>query len=78
MVRILITGSNGQVGSEIIEFLRKTTDCNILATDITQPKEQVEGVQYEYMDVKESFSGIIKLEGCWLANINAYDKLRVQ
>ena len=53
MVRILITGSNGQVGSEIIEFLRKTTDCNILATDITQPKEQVEGVQYEYMDVKE-------------------------
>lgn len=53
MVRILITGSNGQVGSEIIEYLRKTTDCTILATDITQPKEQVEGVQFEYMDVKE-------------------------
>lgn len=57
MKRILITGSNGQIGAELIPHLRKLYGAeNVLATDL-QPKPLTaasEGGPYETLDVLDA------------------------
>ena len=54
MKRILVTGSNGQIGAELIPHLRKLYGAeNVLATDL-QPKPLTaasEGGPYQTLDV---------------------------
>ncbi len=52
MIKILITGSNGQVGAELIRIIRSSIDAEILCTDITQRTVEGDGISFEYLDVK--------------------------
>ncbi len=52
MIKILITGSNGQVGAELIRIIKSSIDAEIMCTDITQKTKETEGMEFEYLDVK--------------------------
>ncbi|HKK21551.1 MAG TPA: L-threonine 3-dehydrogenase [candidate division Zixibacteria bacterium] len=57
MNRILITGSNGQIGSELTRELRKRYgDDNVIATDIRMPtdKDLRDAGPFEFLDVLDS------------------------
>jgi len=63
MTRILVTGAHGQIGTELVEELRKLYGKeNVIATDITKVSEEIrqEG-PYLYLDVldKQQFRQII-------------------
>lgn len=52
MKRILVTGANGQIGSELVEFLRESYGIeNVIATDISETSK-TEGI-YEVLDVMD-------------------------
>jgi len=53
--RILVTGSNGQIGSELVQYLRKSYGCdNVTATDIKKtPGPASEGGPFELLDVRD-------------------------
>jgi Nucleoside-diphosphate-sugar epimerases len=55
MTNILITGSLGQVGSELIDYLVASYHGKILATDIKEDKlaEQNERIEHETLDVRD-------------------------
>ncbi|MGP6207962.1 NAD-dependent epimerase/dehydratase family protein [Cuniculiplasma sp. SKW3] len=52
MIKILITGSNGQVGAELIRIIKSSIDAEILCTDITPRNQSIGDLQFEYLDVK--------------------------
>lgn len=63
MTRILITGSLGQIGTELIEVLRKKYGQeNVIGSDIIKPKSEIrENGPYVYLDVLDlsSFSALV-------------------
>lgn len=56
MKQILVTGANGQIGSELVISLRKRYgDANVVATDIRMPsdRELRDGGPFEFLDVQD-------------------------
>jgi len=53
--KILVTGSNGQIGVELVQYLRKIYGCdNVTATDIKKNQGPVsEGGPFELLDVRD-------------------------
>ena len=44
---ILITGSNGEIGQELIKTLSKLTDLEIVALDLIPPTDKIASLLYE-------------------------------
>lgn len=64
MGKILIIGSNGQIGTELLQTLRqKNGEANVIASDIREPKDQNQ--YFEQLDVmnKERLLEIVKKHG---------------
>ena len=60
--RILIVGSSGQIGTELVEELRKMYgNENVVASDIKQPQQEQSG-PFEVLDIlnKEQLLSVIK------------------
>jgi nucleoside-diphosphate-sugar epimerase len=54
MKRILVTGSNGQIGVELVPYLRKIYgDENVIATDKKQGLSPSEGGPFQLLDVRD-------------------------
>lgn len=52
--KILLTGSQGQLGIELLPYLKYIYgDNNIIATDIRKSSQHPENVQFEYLDVTD-------------------------
>lgn len=65
MKKILITGAFGQIGSELVPFLRQMYgDANVVATDVRFDKNSpvVQGGPFEFLDVMnmDMFADIVK------------------
>ncbi|RKQ33419.1 NAD-dependent epimerase/dehydratase family protein [Oceanobacillus halophilus] len=63
MKRILVTGALGQIGTELVDLLRKTYGIsNVIATDIRESKNAREKGPFELLDVtdEKSFALIAK------------------
>lgn len=65
MKKILITGAFGQIGSELVPFLRQMYgDANVVATDVRFDKDSpvVQGGPFEFLDVMnmDMFADIVK------------------
>ncbi|MFC3041228.1 L-threonine 3-dehydrogenase [Virgibacillus xinjiangensis] len=55
MKKILVTGAAGQIGSELVQKLRRTYgEANVLATDIREPVEGIGDGPFEQVDVTDA------------------------
>ncbi|MFC2948991.1 L-threonine 3-dehydrogenase [Virgibacillus sediminis] len=55
MKKILVTGAAGQIGSELVQKLRKTYgEANVLATDIREPEYVLGSGPFEQVDVTDA------------------------
>ena len=52
--RVLVTGSSGYLGSQVVAELAKREDIVTVALDLREPAQRLPGVRYEVADIRSS------------------------
>lgn len=52
--RILVTGSSGYLGSQVVAELARRSDSATIALDLLEPKQRLTGVAYELADIRST------------------------
>ena len=49
---VLVTGSSGYLGSQVVAALARRSDFSTIALDVRVPAQRLEGVSYEVADIR--------------------------
>ncbi|GAA0501715.1 NAD(P)-dependent oxidoreductase [Deinococcus depolymerans] len=61
MLRLLVTGGSGFVGSNLLDKLAMRAEYQLISADISMPLQEVSGVEYIKWDIRESYLDADKL-----------------